>query len=41
MQEFILRYPGTPAAPAGVEPGWLRWQHLFNIVFMMFIFRAG
>ncbi|WP_419776509.1 molybdopterin-dependent oxidoreductase [Mycolicibacterium neoaurum] len=44
MQEFILRYPGTSAPRGGIEPGlpaWLRWSHLFNIVFMMFIIRAG
>lgn len=44
MEDFIERYPGTPASHAGVAPGlpgWLRWQHLFNIVFMMFIIRAG
>ncbi len=44
MQEFIQRYPGTSAPLGGIEPGlpaWLRWSHLFNIVFMMFIIRAG
>ncbi|WP_019970098.1 molybdopterin-dependent oxidoreductase [Mycobacterium sp. 141] len=44
MQEFIQRYPGTAAARGHIEPGipaWLRWSHLFNIVFMMFIIRAG
>ncbi|MGN7779542.1 molybdopterin-dependent oxidoreductase [Mycolicibacterium sp. 22603] len=44
MQEFIQRYPGTSAPRGGIEPGlpaWLRWSHLFNIVFMMFIIRAG
>ncbi len=45
MQSFIEQYPGTsssfaPAVESGF-PGWLRWQHLFNIVFMMFIIRAG
>ncbi|WP_409429283.1 molybdopterin-dependent oxidoreductase [Mycobacterium sp. SMC-11] len=44
MQEFIARYPGTPATdgaePSGF-PAWLRWSHLFNIMFMMFIIRAG
>ena len=43
--EFIARYPGTSAAY--VEPvdsgfpWWLRWQHFFNLLFMMFIIRAG
>lgn len=44
MQEFIVRYPGTAAVRGHIEPGlpaWLRWGHLFNIVFMMFIIRAG
>ncbi|ORX04482.1 oxidoreductase [Mycobacterium triplex] len=45
MQAFIERYPGTsksfaPPVYSGF-PSWLRWQHLFNIVFMMFIVRAG
>ncbi len=45
MQEFLRRYPGTsgdyvPAATTGL-PWWLRWQHFFNILFMMFIVRAG
>ncbi|MFN8088916.1 MAG: molybdopterin-dependent oxidoreductase [Mycobacterium sp.] len=44
MQDFIARYPGTARSHGPIEPGlpgWLRWQHLFNIVFMMFIIRAG
>ncbi|MDA4110251.1 oxidoreductase [Mycobacterium holsaticum DSM 44478] len=44
MQEFVLRYPGTAATRGAIEsgfPAWLRWSHLFNIVFMMFIIRAG
>ncbi|AQA06207.1 oxidoreductase [Mycobacterium sp. MS1601] len=44
MQDFILRYPGTTATRGAIDPGipaWLRWSHLFNIVFMMFIIRAG
>ncbi len=45
VQSFIAEYPGTsasyaPAIDSGF-PAWLRWQHLFNIVFMMFIIRAG
>lgn len=45
MQDFFVRYPGTsssfaPPIETG-QPAWLRWQHLFNIVFMMFIIRAG
>ena len=44
MQDFIARYPGTARSQGPIQPGlpgWLRWQHLFNIVFMMFIIRAG
>jgi methionine sulfoxide reductase catalytic subunit len=45
MQGFIERYPGTSSSFASPVhsgfPVWLRWQHLFNIVFMMFIIRAG
>lgn len=45
MQQFLTDYPGTsssyvPAVDSGF-PWWLRWQHLFNIIFMMFIIRAG
>lgn len=45
MQSFIARYPGTstsyaPAVTTGF-PAWLRWQHFFNIVFMLFILRSG
>jgi len=45
MQSFIEDYPGTsssyaPALHSGF-PWWLRWQHFFNILFMMFIIRAG
>lgn len=45
FHEFIARYPGTSAQyVAPVESGfpwWLRWQHFFNLLFMMFIIRAG
>ena len=45
MQDFLREYPGTsadyvPSVTSGF-PWWLRWQHFFNIVFMMFIIRAG
>ncbi len=41
MQQFLADYPGTsgdyvPAVDTGY-PWWLRWQHFFNIIFMMFI----
>ncbi|MGH3957874.1 molybdopterin-dependent oxidoreductase [Mycobacterium sp.] len=45
MKSFIDGYPGTSAtfAPAVTSgfPWWVRWQHLFNIIFMMFLMRAG
>lgn len=45
MQDFISQYPGTstsyaPTLESGF-PWWLRWQHLFNSILMMFIIRAG
>lgn len=44
IQQFIVRYPGTvtstPAYYSGF-PLWLRWQHFLNLLFMMFIIRAG
>ncbi len=44
IQQFIARYPGTvtsvPAEYSGY-PLWLRWQHFLNLLFMMFIIRAG
>ncbi len=44
MQSFIDTYPGTSTTYARPVtsgfPAWLRWQHLFNIVFMMFIIRT-
>jgi DMSO/TMAO reductase YedYZ molybdopterin-dependent catalytic subunit/thiosulfate reductase cytochrome b subunit len=44
VQEFIARYPGvTPLARAVSSgfPWWLRAQHILNLVFMVFIIRAG
>lgn len=45
MRSFIDRYPGTSAAYVpelhSGFPWWLRWQHFFNLVFMIFIVRAG
>ncbi|MCZ7537743.1 MAG: cytochrome b/b6 domain-containing protein [Acidimicrobiia bacterium] len=44
VQDFIADYPGTtttPPPPYSGFPGWLRWQHFFNLFFMMFIIRAG
>jgi len=44
-QDFIAKYPGTSTdyvdpVDSGF-PWWLRWQHFFNLLFMMFIMRAG
>ena len=44
-QEFITRYPGTSMdyvdpVDSGF-PWWLRWQHFLNLLFMMFMIRAG
>lgn len=44
VQRFIARHPGTvtPIAngPSGF-PGWMRWQHFFNLFLMIFIIRSG
>ena len=44
-QDFIARYPGTSTQyvepVASGFPWWLRWQHFLNLLFMMFIIRAG
>jgi methionine sulfoxide reductase catalytic subunit len=45
VQRFIRQYPGTikpsrPQAAAGF-PGWVRWQHFFNLFFLVFIIRSG
>ena len=44
-QDFITRYPGSSTqyvdpVTAGF-PWWLRWQHFLNLLFMMFMIRAG
>ncbi len=43
--EFIAKYPGTSddyVQPVDTGfPWWLRWQHFLNLLFMMFIIRAG
>ena len=45
MQNFIATYPGTSdtyVTPVDDGfPWWLRWQHFFNLLFMLFIIRAG
>lgn len=45
FHEFIEKYPGTSSqyvTPVTTGfPWWLRWQHFLNLLFMMFIIRAG
>src|SRR5215831_21170532 len=44
VQRFIAHYPGTgsfgPPVTTGF-PWWLRYQHYFNLIFMVFIIRSG
>jgi DMSO/TMAO reductase YedYZ molybdopterin-dependent catalytic subunit/thiosulfate reductase cytochrome b subunit len=42
VQSFLVRYPGTSAAPVTSGfPLWLRLLHFLNLFFMVFIVRAG
>lgn len=44
VKAFIAAYPGTSRTAPEVTSGfpwWLRLQHFFNMVFMLFIMRAG
>jgi methionine sulfoxide reductase catalytic subunit len=44
VQDFIKRYPGTAQTAPSVDSGfpwWLQLQHFLNMLFMMFIIRAG
>jgi sulfoxide reductase catalytic subunit YedY len=44
VQAFLLRYPGAPTNAYIVTSGfpvWLRVSHFLNVLFMMFIMRAG
>jgi DMSO/TMAO reductase YedYZ molybdopterin-dependent catalytic subunit/thiosulfate reductase cytochrome b subunit len=44
VQDFLLRYPGVPRSAIAVAtgfPGWLRLLHFLNLLFMVFIIRAG
>lgn len=44
VEDFIARWPGTamdPKPPDQGFPWWLRWQHFFNLFFMMLIIRSG
>ncbi|MGX4805498.1 hypothetical protein [Bradyrhizobium guangdongense] len=44
VQEFTKHYPGTAQSAPSVDSGfpwWLQLQHFLNMLFMMFIIRAG
>jgi len=44
VKAFVARYPGIAQAAPSVDSGfpwWLRAQHFLNMLFMMFIIRAG
>lgn len=44
MQDFLATYPGEYHLPAGAPvgiPGWIGWQHFFNIFLMTLIIRSG
>jgi sulfoxide reductase catalytic subunit YedY len=44
VERFIARYPGTLPPRAGAVAGlpfWARWQHFFNLFFLIFIIRSG
>jgi methionine sulfoxide reductase catalytic subunit len=40
---FIARHPGASNPPNGKQgiPGWVGWQHFFNLFLMTFIIRSG
>lgn len=44
VQAFLAHFPGAPVPVVAVHlgfPAWLRWQHLLNLFFIIFIIRAG
>lgn len=43
VARFVAEHPGTGYAGHFDRPmpAWLRWQHLFNLFFLLFIIRAG
>src|SRR5262245_58532138 len=44
VQQFVANHPGTGAFGPVVSTGfpwWLRYQHYFNLVMMLFIIRSG
>lgn len=44
MQDWLTTYPGEYHLPEGAPvgfPGWLGWQHFFNVFLMVLIIRSG
>lgn len=44
LQDFVATYPGEYHLPDGAPvgfPGWLGWQHFFNVFLMVLIIRSG
>jgi len=44
MHDFLAAYPGEYHLPEGAPvgfPGWLGWQHFFNVFLMVLIIRSG
>lgn len=44
MQDFLTAYPGEYQLPVGAPvgfPGWLGWQHFFNMFLVVLIIRSG
>lgn len=44
LQDFVATYPGEYHLPEGAPvgfPGWLGWQHFFNVFLMVLIIRSG
>lgn len=44
LQDFVQSYPGEYHLPEGAPvgfPGWLGWQHFFNVFLMVLIIRSG
>ena len=44
MQDFLASYPGETPLPEGAPvgfPGWLGWQHFFNVFLIVLIIRSG
>ncbi len=44
MRDFLVSYPGEyelpESAPVGI-PGWIGWQHFFNVFLIVLIIRSG